>query len=369
MTDSLLVDTVAEILASVCTDDVLRAAEHDGFAPSAWAAVAEAGLPWISVPESLGGDGGELGDALAVLRVAGSYGLPLPLAETGVLAGWLRAASGLPVDRVPATVAVGRDLAWRDGTAHGSARLVAWGRSASQVVALVPAGSSGTSAPSSTSTPSADGSVVVVFDVADLRVEPHVNVAGESRDTLYFDGAAPVASAPAGPGVSAETLRRRGALTRIMLMAGAASRIADITAAYTAERQQFGRPIGRFPGVQQHLVHTAQQAAALGMAADLACAAVAADLDLAGPEAEFRVAAAKVIAHDAAMIATSAAHQAHGAMGMTQEYSLHHLTRRMWAWTREYGTGAQAAENVGALVAEAGADGLWPLIASGGAAR
>ena len=55
-------------------------------------------------------------------------------------------------------------------------------------------------------------------------------------------------------------------------------------------------------------------------------------------------------------------------MGMTQEYSLHHLTRRMWAWTREYGTGGQAAEDAGALVVQAGADGLWPLIASGGAA-
>jgi hypothetical protein len=41
----------------------------------------------------------------------------------------------------------------------------------------------------------------------------------------------------------------------------------------------------------------------------------------------------------------------------------------MWAWTREYGTGPQAADEVGALVAEAGADGLWPLIASGDAAR
>jgi hypothetical protein len=34
---------------------------------------------------------------------------------------------------------------------------------------------------------------------------------------------------------------------------------------------------------------------------------------------------------------------------MTQEYSLHNLTRRMRAWTREYGTGARAAEDAGAL--------------------
>jgi acyl-CoA dehydrogenase len=356
MTDSLLVDTVGEILAAVCTDDALRAAEHDGFAAQAWAAVAEAGLPWIAVPEAAGGEGGDLGDALAVLRVAGYHGLPLPLAETGVLAGWLLAASGVRVARVPATVAFGPGLAWSGDTVRGSAGLVPWGRSAGHVVTFVPApGDRGTG-----------GAVVAVFDASDLRVERHVNVAGEPRDTVYFDGAAPLASAPAGPGVSAETLRRRGALTRVVLMAGAVSRIRDITVRYTTERYQFGKPIGRFPGVQQHVVHVAQQAAMLGMAADLAGAAAVADHRLTGPAAAFQVASAKLVAADAATIATAAAHQAHGAMGMTQEYPLHHFTRRMWAWAREYGTGAQAAEEVGALVAKGGADALWPMIASGG---
>jgi acyl-CoA dehydrogenase len=356
MTDSLLTDTVGEIFAAVCTGNALRAAERDGFAPEAWSAVAEAGLPWISVPEEAGGEGGDLADALAVLRLAGYHALPLPLAETGVLAGWLLGASGLRAARVPTTVASGPDLAWSAGTVRGAAGHVAWGRAAEHVVVLAPA---------------AGGAVVAVFNSADLRVEPHVNVAGEPRDTLFFDGAAPLASAPAGLGVSAtvppETLlRRRGALTRVVLMAGAADRIRDITVRYTGERSQFGKPIGRFPGVQQHVVHVAQQAAMLEMAADLACAAAAADPGLTGQAATFQVAAAKSIAADAATIATAAAHQAHGAMGMTQEYPLHHLTRRLWAWTREYGTGAQSADELGALVARAGAGALWPAIASGG---
>jgi acyl-CoA dehydrogenase len=353
MTDSLLADTADEIMAAVCTDDALRAAERDGFAPAAWAAVAEAGLPWISVPEAAGGDGGDLGDALAVMRVVGRHGLPLPLAETGVLAGWLRSVSGLEVARVPATVASAGDLEWYDGTARGAARLVAWARAAEQIVTLVPDPQGTAAAP-----------VVAVLATADLRIEHHVNIAGEPRDTVFFDGAPPLASASAGPGVSAATLRRRGALTRVVLMAGAIRRICDITVRYTAERHQFGRPLARFPAVQQHVVHIAQQAAMLEMAADLAGAAAVADPGLTGPAAEFQVASAKVVAHDAAMIATSAAHQAHGAMGMTQEYPLQYLTRRMWAWTREYGTGAQAADEVGALVASAGVDALWPMIAS-----
>jgi acyl-CoA dehydrogenase len=363
MTDSLLTDTVGEIFAAVCTDDALRAAERDGFAPQAWAAVAEAGLPWISVPEAAGGEGGDLADALAVLRLAGYHGLPLPLAETGVLAGWLLAASGLRAARVPTTVTSGPGLAWSGETVTGSARLVPWARSASQVAVLVPAGLAPAGA---AGLAEAGDAVVAVFSLADLRVEQHVNLAGEPRDTVYFDGAAPLASAQAGTGVSVATLRRRGALTRIALMAGAASRIRDITVRYTGERSQFGRPIGRFPGVQQHVVNISQQAAVLEMAADLVAAAVAADPSLAGQAAAFQVPAAKSIAAEAATIAAAAAHQAHGAMGATQEYPLHSFTRRLWAWTREYGTGTQSADEVGAIVASAGADALWPAIASGG---
>ncbi|HEY3877657.1 MAG TPA: acyl-CoA dehydrogenase family protein [Trebonia sp.] len=365
MTDSLLTDTAGDIFAAVCTDEALRAAERDGFAPQAWAAVAETGLPWISVPEAAGGEGGDLADALAVLRLAGYHGLPLPLAETGVLAGWLLAASGLAVSRVPMTVASGPGLAWSGKTVTGSARLVPWARSASQVAVLVPAGLASDGAAGSAE---ADDALVAVFSLGgDLRVEQHMNLAGEPRDTVYFEGAAPLASAPAGTGVSGATLRRRGALTRIALMAGAASRIRDITVRYTGERSQFGKPIGRFPGVQQHVVNIAQQAAMLEMAADLVSAAAAADPSLAGQAAAFQVAAAKSVAADAATIATAAAQQAHGAMGATQEYPLHSFTRRLWAWTREYGTGTQSADEVGAIVTGAGADALWPAIASGGA--
>jgi acyl-CoA dehydrogenase len=358
MADSLLASTVGEIFAAVCTDDALRAAERDGFAPQAWAAVAEAGLPWISVPEAAGGEGGDLADALEVLRLAGYHGLPLPLAETGVLAGWLLAASGLRVARVPTTVTSGPGLAWSGETVAGSARLVPWARSASQVAVLVPADVAALA--------EAEDAMVAVYSLADLRVEQQVNLAGEPRDTVYFDGAASLASAPAGAGISVATLRRRGALTRIALMAGAAGRIRDITVRYTGERSQFGKPIGRFPGVQQHVVNVAQRAAMLDMAADLVTAAATADPSLTGEATAFQVAAAKSVAADAATIATAAAHQAHGAMGMTQEYPLHSFTRRLWAWTREYGTGTQSADEVGAIVASAGADALWPAIASGG---
>ena len=156
-------------------------------------------------------------------------------------------------------------------------------------------------------------------------VEPGTNLAGEPRDTLVFDrAAADVAPAPAG--IDPDALRQRGALTRALMMAGALDRMSRLTVEYTRQRRQFGRPVAQFQAVQQHLVHGAQEAALVTMAAEVA--ATAAER---GPAA-FEIAAAKVLAGQAAASATRAAHQAHGAMGMTQEYPLQHLSRRLWSW-------------------------------------
>ena len=52
-----------------------------------------------------------------------------------------------------------------------------------------------------------------------------------------------------------------------------------------------------------------------------------------------------------------AVHQAHGAIGFTREYGLHHYTRRLLAWRDEHGTDAHWAIELGRRVAAHGA--LW----------
>ena len=54
-------------------------------------------------------------------------------------------------------------------------------------------------------------------------------------------------------------------------------------------------------------------------------------------------------------------------MGMTQEYRLHHFSRRLWAWRHEYGDEQHWASWLGGAVAAAGADSLYPAITSGSA--
>jgi len=146
-----------------------------------------------------------------------------------------------------------------------------------------------------------------------------------------------------------------------MLMAGALERMSAMTVEYTNERVQFGRPVARFQAVQKHLVEGAQDAVLVGMAADAAARAAERG------EARFEIAAAKLLADQAAFSATRSAHQAHGAMGMTREYPLHHLSRRLWAWRSEYGDERFWSARLGAAVAGAGADRLYPAIAGGSA--
>jgi acyl-CoA dehydrogenase len=349
MTDQLLLDTASKVFRDTCTFDAVQECEGGGFPERIWSAVADVGLPWIGVPESAGGLGGEPSDALEVLRVAGRYSPPIPLAETGLLAGWLLAGAGFRVGDGPATVVPGRrqDTVRLDGgTLSGVAHGVAFARSATQIVALVE---------------SSGGWSVAVVAAGSVRIEPRANLAGEARDLVHFDRAAPVHLGPAAAGVDRDALLLRGALTRVMLMAGALDAMSALTVGYTNDRRQFGKPVASFQAVQQHLIHGAQESAIVNMAAHGAVRAAARG------DAAFEIAAAKMQANRAAFVATRVAHQAHGAMGMTQEYALHHLSRRLWAWRAEYGDDSYWAQRLGRHVAAAGADRLYPLITAGSA--
>lgn len=350
-TDPLLIETATRAFADTCTHAAIQDAERDGWAPTVWGAAAAIGLPWVGVAEPAGGAGGTLVDALAVLGVAGAHAAPIPVADT-MLSGWLLAATGLPVRTGPATVVPGRpedDLRWDGGRLSGRAHRVPWARAVEQVVAVV-------------------GGKVVVVDrpVAKpgLAIESGTNLAGEPRDALLFDDVAVdatnVGDAPAG--VDADALRFRGALTRAALMAGALLRMAEMTVAYTSERRQFGQPVGRFQAVQAHLVRCAEEAVLV----DLAVQVAAREAERRGGVAPFEIAAAKLLADAAARTATRAAHQAHGAVGMTQEYGLHHLSRRLWSWRAEYGDRMWPAR-LGRAVAAHGPDRLYEVIADGSA--
>lgn len=347
MTDALLVEGVDRLLRTKCTAEALERAETAGWEPDLWAAAAQMGLPWISVPEESGGSGGNIDDALEVLKIAGQHAAPIPLAETGLLAGWLSSVAGLPVGRGPATVVPGYSkdtLSLSRGVLTGRAHRVAWARVAERVVAIV----------------EADGEdLIVSVPTATVTIEPVQNLAGEPRDTVVFDElhVRDVVSAPAG--VDTQSLLYRGALTRVMLIAGALETMAELTVQYARDRHQFGVSISTFQAVQEHLVQCAGDAALVAMAA-----AVAAREAL-RHDAHFEIASAKLLANRACTSATRAAHQVHGAMGITREYPLNRFTRRLWSWRSEYGTERLWARSLGVAAHRSGADLLYPAITGG----
>jgi acyl-CoA dehydrogenase len=321
VSDWLLIDGARRLLGDTCTYEAVQAAEADGWSSVVWDAVAGAGYSSLSeLP---------LVETLAVVTVAGEHAAPVPLAEAA-LAGWL---VGEPV-LGPVSVAPAGELRLEHGRISGTAVRVPWGHAVERVVAVV------------------DRQAVVVPVASAARVERRTNLAGEPCDTLVFERAAPQDVRPA-----ACDLRERGALTRTALIAGALTAIARLSVAYAHERRQFGRPIAAFQAVQQHLVAIAQEASLVGAAAEGA-ARVPGSLE---------IAAAKAVASRAALTATRAAHQVHGAMGMTQEYRLHHFSRRLWAWRNEYGDEQYWAARLGRAVAAAGADKLYPAVTGGSA--
>ena len=99
----------------------------------------ESGLTLTWVPDELGGAGAALADGFAVLRQAGRFAAPVPLAET-LMAGWLLTKAGISVPGGPLTIAPihadGRITLAADGALSGRARRVPFARNARQIAVL-----------------------------------------------------------------------------------------------------------------------------------------------------------------------------------------------------------------------------------------
>jgi acyl-CoA dehydrogenase len=348
-TRELLREAAERLLEKHCAAETMRRADAGEFPQALWHALEQAGYAAALVPESAGGAGLEMSDALSLLISAGRHALPAPLAET-MLAGWLLSSAGIDLPEGPLAVApvrVGEAIsAQRDGAGwrlQGKAGRVPWAAQARAIAVLAQAGNE---------------TMVALVAPADCRISKGANVAGEPREDVEFSGAR--CTAAAHTKLRARDLLALGAVMRSAQMAGALQRILEASVKYAGERVQFGRPIGRFQAVQQNLAVLAGHAAAATAAAEAAIEAAAQDLDA------LPIGAAKIRAGEAAGIGAAIAHQVHGAIGFTQEYTLHYATRRLWSWRDEFGSEAYWSRELGSAVAAAGADRLWQTITAAG---
>lgn len=285
----------------------------------AWPQVAEAGFSTLLVPEDAGGFGGDWGDVLAVLRLAGLNALAAPLAEP-VIAHYLLAKAGIAAPDGLISIA-----------APGAR--VPYGRHAAAVVHV-------------------EGGTLSLYHAASLTFDEGLSPAGEPWDAVSFTG-------PAAASAACDVdLLALGAFARVAQASGALEAAFTLALDHVNTRVQFGRALAKFQAVQQAMAEFSEEAAAV----DASAAACAAALDYG--HASFEIAAAKLRMGIAVDRAVPIAHRMHGAIGFTIEYALNHLTRRLMGWRSEFGGDAFWAERLGKRVAGLGGHGLWREMAA-----
>jgi alkylation response protein AidB-like acyl-CoA dehydrogenase len=199
----------------------------------------------------------------------------------------------------------------------------------------------------------AAGEVAIVPRAA-VRIDAKQGQTGEPYDDVTFENAA--ASASAASKITPERALELAALARANQMSGAADRILAITTQYSKERVQFGRSISTFQAIQHMLAELSTYVAAVAAAARTAAR------DAEEGDGAFAIWAAKTQASDAANRICAIAHQSMGAMGFTYEHILHHYTRRLWVWRRDYGSESFWGAKLGRAMCEAGPDAMWPSL-------
>jgi acyl-CoA dehydrogenase len=345
----LIKDTTSKLMERYSSKEVVNDAENGQWASQLWDHLDEYGMMTVAIPEELGGNGGDYSDAFSILRLAGKHSAPIPIAET-YLANWLLSGLGEPVSTEIITLAFNKDLNpfqfVKNGTGWvvtGKARNVPYARFAEKLLVLGE---------------TSDGPILSLITLNGAKIVHGQNLAGEARDEVTFDKVC-IDGCKVIP-VSSKELNNKflygGALTRIIMMAGALENILEITLNYASERSQFGRSINRFQAVQHHLAQLAGETAAATVAAN--CAG-----DSYGSKGYSReIALAKIRVNEAAGKVCQLAHQVLAAIGFTYEHTLHHSTRRLWSWRDEFGTETEWENVLTDELITLQENGLWSFI-------
>ena len=324
----LMTEAPPEMLREIWETDV-------GRSPDLRHKIAEQGLTALSVPESCGGLGMDDVAWSLMTQELGYYAIPDSLADTAYVAAGLIAA-------LPDSVAA-RDE-WLSRIADGSIR-IAVGHPVNPLVAdahpadvlLLAHGDEGHAVPRS---------------LADVIANPSIDRSRRLGRVVWEPNTATrIAAGEAGRALWAATLER-GVLSVSGQLLGLAQRMLDLSVDYTAQRKQFGKPIGSFQAVKHHLADVATRIEFAKPVLYRAAHAVArGDAD-----ASVRVSHAKLACGEAAWLAGRHGIQVHGAMGYTWEVDLQMFMKRAWALDASWGDrGFHKARVAGFVLGDAAA--------------
>ncbi len=318
------------------------AASATGFVPKVWAGLAEMGVIGALFSEEDGGFGGTGFDIALVFEELGRAGAVDPLIDSGILGGGLLAATGqgemlervidgsvqlalahgepgsrYDLSRVTAT-------AQRDGDGwllSGRKAVVANAPAADRI--LVTARLSGKAA-------DRDGIGLYLVEADALTLRPYPLVGGGMAAEIALDDApATLLSDDAFDAIA--RVHARATLAICAEAVGLMETIRALTTDYLRTRKQFGQPIGKFQVLQHRMADVLIEI-------EQARSAV---LNLAGHidagDRDRHVSATKNLVGNAARLVVEESIQMHGGIGMTQEYDLAHLARRLTMVDHRFG--------------------------------
>ena len=310
----LTADAVERLLTHACSPKTVRAIEAGEGHQTLWETMELSGFVDALVPEHAGGAGLSLADASPVMELSGRHGVPLPLAESMLLRALIHASDA----EVPlGSLTFGRKPRLENGVVTCAS--VPCGKVADWVV--VP-----------------DNGAARIISVGAAEA---ASSAFAVDATLSWPREAWDRSPPLDLTVD---LRLAEALIRAAQLSGALQAVLERTLDYANQRQQFGKPIGKFQAIQHQLAIMSEQVIAARMSA-----AMAVEQQDIFPD-PLRVGIAKARASAAAVEVAALAHSIHGAIGFTAEYDLQLWTRRLHAWRQAAGAEGYWNVRVGRLI-------------------
>lgn len=314
--ESVFYDSTCRLLEQECTPAVIREVESTGRAGSLWRALEQSGFADAMVPESADGAGLSLLDAWAIVFALGRYAVPTPFAQTMLARAWLHQA-GM---RIPSGSITFAPFQVRESAEGLSCRHVSFGRLADHVVIQ-------------------HQQRILILATEDASVTMSGGHASLDADLFWPANLLDAAQrTEAAPNLMAELQ----AWCLAALIAGAGDRVLEMTLDYANQREQFGKPIGRFQALQQQISEMAEQVFGVRMASEMSCRT-----DGFRPNA-LLAAVAKMQCSQAVDKIASVAHAVHGAIGVTKDYDLQLYTRRMREWARSGGGHGYWASMIGA---------------------
>ncbi len=334
-TEGMVAETAAKIFTDLCDHAVPHKAEAGEYPIALWNALYENGLHLAWVSEDNGGFDADYGEVFGAIWASAQAASPVPFAET-LIANWMLDRAGL----APA-----------DGSAS-------FALSGPQPSAIIPFG--------------AHADKIILFDSPHSEIAMFDNRGADlvPAEALSPDGATRIIFSGHVAEQSAQTNLSRRAFEALILtvravqMAAVMEKALGLTLEYVSSREQFGRPLSKFQAIQQQLAVAASETAAATMAATQAASAFTRHKD--NPEKAWHEAViAKVQIGHSVEAVTEPFHQVHGAMGYTQEYDLHHYTRRLWAWRDALGNEHHWSKILGAELAVASPGQIWKGVTTG----